>query len=65
LWLDWHDAGPASADAQARLSRLAAWVELAHAQGHAFGLRLPGRQIAPAAGDVQRRQLLEALALWP
>ena len=65
LWLDWHDAGPASADAQARLSRLAAWVELAHAQGHAFGLRLPGRQIAPAAGDAQRRQLLEALALWP
>lgn len=65
LWLAWHDAGPASADAESRLSRLTAWVELAHAQGRAVGLRLPGRQIAPAAGDAHRLQLLETLALWP
>ncbi|MBC7782127.1 MAG: DUF58 domain-containing protein, partial [Proteobacteria bacterium] len=30
----------------------------------AFGLRLPGRTLAPAAGDTQRDAALEALALY-
>jgi uncharacterized protein (DUF58 family) len=64
LWLDGQDAGPASMGVELRLSRLAAWVEQAHAQALACGLRLPGCRVEPAAGEAQRRRLLEALALW-
>lgn len=64
LWLAWQDAAAAPMGTEPRLSRLAAWVEQAHAQGRACGLSLPGLQIAPDAGEAQRRRLLEALALW-
>lgn len=62
LWLDWHDCG--SLTPEARLSRLTAWTLAVHRAGADYGLRLPGVDIAPAEGDAQRRQCLEALALW-
>ena len=62
LWLDDQLAGLASLEA--RLSRLAAWVLVADRSGERYGLRLAGRELSPDAGDGQRRQALEALALW-
>ncbi|WP_082541539.1 MULTISPECIES: DUF58 domain-containing protein [unclassified Rhizobacter] len=61
LWLDWQRcAGLAPED---RLSRLAAWVLSAERAGADYGLRLPGLQIDPAQGELQRRRCLEALAV--
>jgi uncharacterized protein (DUF58 family) len=62
LWLDWaHCAGLAPED---RLSRLAAWVLVADRAGADHGLRLPGTEVTPGHGDIQRKRCLEALALW-
>jgi uncharacterized protein (DUF58 family) len=61
LWLDAAQCGlPAG---EARLSRLAAWVLQADKLGLDYGLRLPGQQIAPGAGEAHKRRCLEALAL--
>jgi uncharacterized protein (DUF58 family) len=60
LWLDWSTA-PA-ADAERRLSRLAAWVQSAERAGLRYGLRLPGRELAPGQGELHRRAALDALA---
>jgi uncharacterized protein (DUF58 family) len=62
LWLDYQECG--ARDAEARLSRLAAWVIEAGRAGVDHGLRLPGVEIEPAQGDAHRRRCLEALALW-
>lgn len=62
-WLDWH-AMPAGMDAEARLSRLCAWL-LAADDDAEIGLHLPGFELPPARGASQRRACLEALALWP
>jgi uncharacterized protein (DUF58 family) len=51
-------------DPEARLSRQTAWVLTAEQRGLSFGLRLPGRELGCAEGEVQRRAALEALALW-
>ena len=61
LWLDFARAD--SVDAEARLSRLAAWVLAADAQGLDYGLRLPGVEIKPSGGTAHRLRCLEALAL--
>ncbi|MBL0727087.1 DUF58 domain-containing protein [Piscinibacter sp. HJYY11] len=62
LWLDWsHCTGLAPED---RLSRLATWVVAANRAGADHGLRLPGVEIAPGQGEAQRKECLEALALW-
>jgi uncharacterized protein (DUF58 family) len=61
LWLDYSHTG--HADAEARLSRLTAWVLAADDRGLDYGLRLPGVEIAPASGAAQRLRCLEALAL--
>jgi uncharacterized protein (DUF58 family) len=45
-----------------RLSVLARWIVDAQGQGDAFGLRLPGTEIAPEPGEAQRRRCLAALA---
>ena len=63
LWLDWPATAPAG-DAEARLSRLAAWVLAAERQGLVYGLRLPGIHIPPDRGDAHQRRLLRELALW-
>jgi uncharacterized protein (DUF58 family) len=62
LWLDWQACGTLAPEE--RLSRLAAWTLAAHRAGADYGLRLPGVDIAPTSGDLQRRHCLEALALW-
>lgn len=62
LWLDYESCG--ARDAEARLSRLAAWVLAAGRAGVDHGLRLPGLELAPEHGDAHRRRCLEALALW-
>ena len=62
LLLDYVAAG--NANAEARLSRLAAWVLAAERAGLGYGLRLPGLQLTQGAGETQRRAALEALALW-
>jgi uncharacterized protein (DUF58 family) len=49
---------------EARLSQLCRWVEDAYAAGRAFGLRLPGVEIAPNIGPGHRQRCLTALALY-
>jgi len=61
LWLDFMQAG--TADMEHKLSRLCAWVLAADKQAVVYGLRLPSLSIAPASGEVHKRQCLEALAL--
>lgn len=61
LWLDLNQCG--GAGLEARLSRLSAWVLMADRQALDYGLRLPGREIAPDQGPLHRRRCLEALAL--
>ena len=61
LWLDFERCG--IAEREARLSRLAAWVLQADQLGQDYGLRLPGQQIAPGAGEAHKRRCLEVLAL--
>ena len=63
LWIDW-DAVPRILGVEEKLSQLARWVLDAHAAGLAFGLRLPGKTVAIAAGEKQRDDCLEALALF-
>jgi len=62
LWLDW-DALPADLDAETRLSILARWVLDARRGGHAWGLRLPDRSLAPAGDDAHLHGCLKALAV--
>ena len=61
LWLEY---GAIHGDAEARLSRLAAWALAAERMGLSFGLRLPGVELPPAPGESQRRATLDALALY-
>ena len=61
LWLDFAQAGPA--DAEHKLSRLAAWVLQADRLGVDYGLRVPGQAIRPGSGEAHKRRCLEALAL--
>jgi len=63
LQLDWQLTDPAWSIEQ-RLSQLTGWVLTAEAEGMAYGLRLPGREIPVASGAAQRRHCLECLALF-
>lgn len=60
-WLSWDEL--AGMQDERRLSVLCRWVLLCHATGGAYGLKLPGVEIAPAGGEEQRDRCLEALAL--
>ena len=62
LWLDWQACSPLPAEA--RLSRLAAWVLAADRAGVRYGLRMPGTELPPQVGDAHRRACLEVLATW-
>lgn len=62
LWLDWNRLPPG--DTEQRLSRLCRMVLDAEEQGLSYGLRLPERQVEPAAGDAHKHRCLEALALF-
>jgi uncharacterized protein (DUF58 family) len=61
LWLDVAKAN--LPDPEARISRVTAWVLQADRLGLDYGLRVPGRTIAPSSGAAHRLQCLEALAL--
>ncbi|MEJ8812317.1 DUF58 domain-containing protein [Variovorax ureilyticus] len=61
LWLDAQHAG--LADAEARLSRLCAWILMADHLGVDYGLRAGGRIVQPSQGEAHKRQCLELLAL--
>ncbi|MGJ7579529.1 DUF58 domain-containing protein [Variovorax sp. RHLX14] len=60
LWLDARDAN--LPDAEARISRLCAWVLMADRLGLDYGLRIGGRTLKPSQGEAHRRACLEALA---
>jgi uncharacterized protein (DUF58 family) len=60
LWLDFAQAG---SGIEGKLSRLAAWVLQADRLGLDYGLRLPGQEVKPSAGEAHKRRCLEALAL--
>jgi len=63
FWLDW-DALSASMPVEERLSLLTRMAVDAHAAGLAWGLRLPGSQLAPAGGDKHLHACLTRLALF-
>lgn len=60
LWLDWRDT--VGRDVEARLSRLTAWVLAAERLSQPYGLRLPGRELAPSLGAAHAQACLELLA---
>ena len=62
LWLSWNDWP--GAGAEQRLSLLCRLVLDADAAGLRYGLRLPGAEFAPEAGESQRLRCLQALALF-
>ncbi len=62
-WLDWR--ATAGLDTEARLQRLAAWVEASDRGGARYGLRLPTVVIPPGEGPAHRHRCLEALAVFP
>jgi len=62
VWLDWYDL-PEVHDAEARLSRLTAWVLAAEHAARPFSLALPGVALPAGQGRDHRRTALTALAL--
>ena len=51
-------------DAEARLSRLTAWVVRARQQDARYRLDLPGKALEEGSGEAHSRRALEALARW-
>jgi len=62
LWLDWDQLG--MLDCEARLSQLCRWILDAHAEGRAYGLKLPGQTFPLARGEAHMHRCLTALALY-
>jgi uncharacterized protein (DUF58 family) len=62
LWLDLLQA-PA-ADLEHKLAIMTRWILDAEAQGKAYGLRLPGRELPPERGVAHRDECLRAVALF-
>ena len=63
LWLDWDEL-PAGLDLEDKLSRLTRWVLSADEAGLRYGLRLPGVERKPDAGEPHRLACLRELALY-
>lgn len=62
LWLDWADLPP-GLDTESALAILTRWVLDAHAAGFAWGLRLPAKELEPAADATHLQACLTLLAL--
>jgi uncharacterized protein (DUF58 family) len=62
LYLDF--AATRFSDPEAQLSQLALWVIEAERARRAYGLRLPGAEIAPSLGEPHFHRCLRALALF-
>ena len=60
---DWNELPP-GLDTEARLSRLARWVMLAHSGGLRYGLKLPGVELPLGSSDDHEKTCLRALALY-
>ena len=63
LMLSWTSLPP-GLDAEARLSRLTAWVLAAERSARPFALAIPGTMLPPQQGRDHRRTALTALALF-
>ena len=61
-WFDFNAV--AADDTELRLSILTRWITDTDRSRADYGLRLPGQEFSPAHGEAQRRQCLEALALF-
>jgi uncharacterized protein (DUF58 family) len=61
-WLEWSSLE--GRDAEARLSQLCLWVLESEAAQRVFGLRIPGKEIAPSRGVAHRFACLRALAFY-
>lgn len=64
LLLDWGALAGLEADEE-RLAQMAQWAVLAERSGAAYGLRLPGVEIAAAQGEAHFHACLRALAAFP
>ncbi|MFZ4536018.1 DUF58 domain-containing protein [Propionivibrio sp.] len=63
LWLD-LSLTPASSTLETKISLLTGWVIAAERSQTRYGLRLPGRELAPDQGNIHRDTCLEVLALY-
>jgi uncharacterized protein (DUF58 family) len=61
-WLEWTSL--AGMDPEARLSQLCLWVLESDAAQRPYGLRIPGKEIAPSGGAAHRFACLRALAAF-
>lgn len=61
-WLNWEIAE--SKNLEQRLSRLCQWIIQCENSNIEYGLRIPGREIAPGNGHQHRHLCLSALALF-
>ena len=61
-WLDWSMLE--GLDTEARLSQLCLWVLESDAAQRSYGLRLPGKELAPSGGAAHRFACLRALAAF-
>jgi uncharacterized protein (DUF58 family) len=61
-WLEWSSL--AGLDDEARLSQLCLWVLECDSAQRPYGLRIPGKEIAPSGGAAHRFACLRALAAF-
>jgi uncharacterized protein (DUF58 family) len=61
-WLDW--AALPAMDVEERLSQLCLWVLESDSAQRPYGLRIPGKEIAPSGGAAHRFTCLRALAVF-
>jgi uncharacterized protein (DUF58 family) len=61
-WLEWSSLE--GQDTETRLSQLCLWILESEAAQRVYGLRIPGREIAPARGAAHRFACLRALAVY-
>jgi uncharacterized protein (DUF58 family) len=61
-WLEWSALD--GLDIEARLSQLCLWVLESDAAQRPYGLRIPGKEIAPSGGAAHRFSCLRALAAY-
>jgi uncharacterized protein (DUF58 family) len=61
-WLDWSMLE--GLDPEARLSQLCLWVVESDAAQRPYGLRIPGKELAPSGGSAHRFACLRALAAF-
>jgi uncharacterized protein (DUF58 family) len=61
-WLEW--SALEGVDTETRLSQLCLWIMESESAHRTYGLRLPGKEIAPARGAAHRFACLRALAAF-